>query len=90
MMFPDTLNKLADGLAEQGFAVIDNFLLPDEVNAILQLDEFQNGLLQFKKAGIGHQQENRLTKVFGAIIFNGLIALQQSPLYRFIWRNSMH
>ncbi|MCW5912486.1 MAG: 2OG-Fe(II) oxygenase [Cyclobacteriaceae bacterium] len=62
MTFTDKLNPLADGLAGHGFAVIDDFLLPDEVTAILQLDEFQNGLLQFKKAGIGHQQEKQINE----------------------------
>ncbi|HMR55729.1 MAG TPA: 2OG-Fe(II) oxygenase [Cyclobacteriaceae bacterium] len=62
MTFPDKLNQLADGLAEQGFAVIDHFLLPEEVDAILTLDEFQNGLLHFKKAGIGHQQEKQINE----------------------------
>lgn len=58
----ENLNKLADDLAEQGFAIIDNFLLPSEVNSILQLDEFQTGLLQFKKAGIGHKQEKQINE----------------------------
>ncbi|GIL21998.1 MAG: oxidoreductase [Bacteroidota bacterium] len=62
MPLTDKLNMLADGLAEQGYAVIDHFLLPDEVQAILQLDEFQNGLLQFKKAGIGQQQEKQINE----------------------------
>ena len=62
MTLTDKLNMLADGLAEQGYAVIDHFLLPDEVQTILQLDEFQNGLLQFKKAGIGQQQEKQINE----------------------------
>ncbi|MCE7862072.1 MAG: 2OG-Fe(II) oxygenase [Bacteroidetes bacterium CHB5] len=62
MTLTDKLNLLADGLAEQGYVVIDHFLLPDEVHAILQLDEFQNGLLQFKKAGIGQQQEKQINE----------------------------
>ncbi|HNU41370.1 MAG: 2OG-Fe(II) oxygenase [Bacteroidetes bacterium OLB12] len=62
MPLTDKLNMLADGLAEQGYAVIDHFLLPDEVQTILQLDEFQNGLLQFKKAGIGQQQEKQINE----------------------------
>ncbi|HNR73155.1 MAG TPA: 2OG-Fe(II) oxygenase [Cyclobacteriaceae bacterium] len=62
MTLTDKLNMLADGLAEHGYAVIDHFLLPGEVQAILQLDEFQNGLLQFKKAGIGQQQEKQINE----------------------------
>jgi SM-20-related protein len=61
-MMSDKLNQLADGLADQGFAVIDDFLSPNEVNAILQLDEFQTGLLHFKKAGIGQQQEKQINE----------------------------
>jgi SM-20-related protein len=53
---------MADGLAEHGYAIIDDFLSPDEVYAILQLDEFKNGLLQFKKAGIGKLQEKQINE----------------------------
>ncbi len=58
--FSDKLNHLADGIAENGYAIIDNFLSPDEVAAIL--DEFKTGLLQFKKAGIGHKQEKQINE----------------------------
>jgi SM-20-related protein len=56
------LNLVADGLAENGFAVIDNFLLPHEVKSILELDEFQNGMLRFKKAGIGKSQDKQINE----------------------------
>ncbi|MBL0741621.1 2OG-Fe(II) oxygenase [Chryseolinea lacunae] len=46
-------NAIADGLAENGYAVIDNFLSPDEVTAIVTLDAFREGMAHFKKAGIG-------------------------------------
>jgi SM-20-related protein len=45
--------QIANGLAEQGYAVIDHFLTHDDIAGILQLDEFRNRLLQFKKAGVG-------------------------------------
>jgi SM-20-related protein len=56
------LNQLADGLAGQGFAIIDEFLSSQEVDTILSLDGFLNGLLQFKKAGIGKNQERQINE----------------------------
>jgi SM-20-related protein len=58
----EKLNLVADGLAENGFAVIDNFLSMNEVKSILELDEFQNGMLQFKKAGIGKSQDKQINE----------------------------
>lgn len=58
----DKLNLVADGLAENGFAIIDDFLSSQEVQSILQLDEFKNGLLQFKKAGIGKPQDKQINE----------------------------
>lgn len=58
----DKLNSVADGLAENGYAIIDDFLSHEEVHSILQLDEFQNGLLQFKKAGIGKSQDKQINE----------------------------
>jgi SM-20-related protein len=60
--FIDKLNLVADGLAENGFAIIDNFLSPTEVKAILQLDEFKNSMLKFKKAGIGKLQDKQINE----------------------------
>jgi SM-20-related protein len=56
------LNQLADGLADTGYAVVDDFLSSEEVNQILQLNDFKNGLLQFKKAGIGKSQEKQINE----------------------------
>jgi SM-20-related protein len=56
------LNLLADGLAEEGYAIIDDFLSTKEVESILQLDGFKNGLNQFKKAGIGKSQEKQINE----------------------------
>lgn len=46
-------NAIADGLADQGFAVIDEFLAPAEAEAILHSDEFVQHKLHFRQAGIG-------------------------------------
>jgi SM-20-related protein len=56
------LNLLADGLAEEGYAIIDDFISAEEVESILQLDGFKNGLNQFKKAGIGKSQERQINE----------------------------
>jgi len=58
----DKLNLVADGLAENGFAIIDNFLFPNEVRSILELEDFKNGMLQFKKAGIGKLQDKQINE----------------------------
>jgi SM-20-related protein len=54
------LNQIADGLAEQGFSVIDHFLSDQEANDIVVTDEFKTGKLHFKKAGIGQQQNKQI------------------------------
>jgi len=54
--------KVADGLANDGISVIDDFLSKDEVANITSTDEFKNGLLRFKKAGIGKQQEKQINE----------------------------
>ncbi len=58
----DKLNLVADGLADQGYAIIDGFLSPEEVQSILQLDGFQNGNSQFKKAGIGKHGDKQINE----------------------------
>lgn len=60
--FSDKLNQVADGIAETGYAIIDDFLSAAEVDSILQLDEFRTGLLQFKKAGIGRKLEKQINE----------------------------
>jgi SM-20-related protein len=44
---------IADGLAENGFAICDQFLSQSEVDAILQLEYFKDAVNSFQKAGIG-------------------------------------
>jgi SM-20-related protein len=60
--FSHKLNALVDGIAEQGYSIVEDFLSPAEIERILQLDEFKNSLLQFKKAGIGHQQDKQINE----------------------------
>lgn len=55
-------DSIADGLAENGIAVADQFLSQQEVNAILSLDEFKSGLAEFKKAGIGKQHDRQINE----------------------------
>jgi SM-20-related protein len=55
-------DAIADGLAADGISVIDDFLTLDEVKSITEEDEFKNGLLRFKKAGIGKAQEKQINE----------------------------
>jgi SM-20-related protein len=48
--------RIADGLAEHGYAVVDQFLSQSEVDSILQLDEFKSEGSSFKKAGVGNSK----------------------------------
>lgn len=54
-------NAIADGLAEEGYAVVDQFLSQQEVDRILALKEFK-GENQFKKAGIGKRQDLQINE----------------------------
>lgn len=51
---------IADGLAEHGYAVVDQFLSQHEVNEILHTKEFQSGAETFKKAGIGKKESAQI------------------------------
>lgn len=48
-------DSIADGLAEHGYAVSDQFLSQGEVNAILQSDEFAHGISHFRKSAVGNK-----------------------------------
>lgn len=61
-VFKQQLSQLTDGLADHGYAIIDSFLTEDQVRAIVGTDGFKNGLLQFKKAGIGKQQDKQINE----------------------------
>ena len=56
------LEKIAEGLADTGYAVIDQFLSSEEVTGLLQLDEFKTGLLHFRKAAIGKALERKINE----------------------------
>ncbi len=58
----DTFEILVDGLADVGYAVIDNFLSPQEVQRILEVEDFRNALLRFNKAGIGKHQDKQINE----------------------------
>ncbi len=47
---------IANGLADHGYAVADQFLSQQEVDGILQAGEFQSDGASFKKAGIGNSK----------------------------------
>ena len=49
-------DRVADGLADHGYAIVDQFLSQEEVDALLQLKEFQSEGADFKKAGIGNSK----------------------------------
>jgi SM-20-related protein len=53
---------IADGLVSQGISITDDFLSEHEVTKVLNTDEFNNGLSQFKKAGIGKLQEKQISE----------------------------
>lgn len=57
-----SFDAIADGLAEQGYAVIDQFLNDQEVGAILQHGDFNDARQRFKKAGIGKQQDAQINE----------------------------
>jgi SM-20-related protein len=58
----DMFDSIADGLAGPGYAVVDQFLSQKEVDDILSLKEFQQATVQFKKAGIGKNQELQINE----------------------------
>jgi SM-20-related protein len=53
----EIFESIADGLATKGYGVSDQFLSQSEVDAILELPDFSNGINTFKKAGIGKDQQ---------------------------------
>jgi SM-20-related protein len=57
-----SFDAIADGLAEQGYAVVDHFLNEQEVSAVLQHGDFNDARQRFKKAGIGKQQEAQINE----------------------------
>jgi SM-20-related protein len=62
MEINEKFEVIADGLATQGYAVCDQFLSQNEVNAISQTTAFKDGLDSFKKAGIGKSQSLQINE----------------------------
>lgn len=58
----EMFDSIADGLADTGYAVIDQFLSQKEVDKILGLTEFQEASTQFKKAGIGKKNDLQINE----------------------------
>ena len=83
----DKLNFIADGLAENGFAIADDFLSLAEVQSVLHLDEFRDGLLQFKKAGVGKLQDKQINEAIRGDHIQWVDrTLAQSPLRVYLTR----
>ena len=57
----ESFEKIADGLAAESFAVVDDFLSKEIVGEILTLNEFTTGLSEFRKAGIGLQKDIQIS-----------------------------
>ena len=55
-------DSIADNLADNGFAVADQFLSQHEVNDILALEDFRKSTDRFKKAGIGKNQDLQINE----------------------------
>jgi SM-20-related protein len=53
---------IAQGLADNGYAIADGFLSSQEVEGILGIDEFNGDLLQLTKAGVGSRQEKKINE----------------------------
>jgi SM-20-related protein len=58
----EVFDSIADDLAEHGYALADQFLSQSEVDAILKLDHFRNGIDHFKKAGIGKSNDLQINE----------------------------
>ncbi len=48
------LEELADGLALNGYSIVENFLPPEEINQLLRVIEMHREEDRFRKAGIGN------------------------------------
>ncbi|MEH0154185.1 2OG-Fe(II) oxygenase [Limibacter armeniacum] len=56
------LDQLVDGLAEQHFGLVDNFFTGEEVDTLLNEFEAYQQQDEFKKAGIGQQDDFQVNK----------------------------
>ena len=60
-MIPD-FDAIADNLAEQGYAIEDQFLSQTEVRMIFNSEDFKKDKEHFKKAGIGKRQNLQINE----------------------------
>ena len=58
----EQFEQIASDLAENGYAVVDQFLSAEEVTTLLQLEEWRSGITHFKKSGTGKQNEKRINE----------------------------
>lgn len=58
----EVFDRIADKLAEKSYAIIDSFLSPEEVRAILALPHFAQHEQHFKKAGIGKNADLQINE----------------------------
>ncbi|RAW03289.1 2OG-Fe(II) oxygenase [Pseudochryseolinea flava] len=58
----EQFERIADGLAENGYAVIDQFLSQNEVDDILRSESFKNAETHFQKAGIGKNTGHQINE----------------------------
>jgi SM-20-related protein len=62
IQFQNQIDAIADGLADKGYAIIDQFLSEQEATNIRNLDDFKNALLHFKKASIGKNTDKQINE----------------------------
>lgn len=74
-----SFDAIADGLAEQGYAVADHFLSQSEVAAILQHGDFDDARQRFKKAGIGKRQDAQINEAIRGDYIHWLDPATASP-----------
>lgn len=58
----EVFDRIADELVEKSYAIIDSFLSPEEVRAILALPHFAQHEQHFKKAGIGKKADLQINE----------------------------
>jgi SM-20-related protein len=57
-----TFEQIADGIAEHGYAIAEHFLNAEEVDEIVSINEFQDWLTYFRKAGIGKDHGRQINE----------------------------
>lgn len=62
----NSFETIADGLADKGYAIVDNFLSGTEIQDVLSLQLFQQE--QLKKAGIGRENKQIVEGIRGDFI----------------------